>query len=76
MSSMNHINFSSFYVGTAENLVFKVGLISSFSTQSLGSSSPKFNSFKNFSMKTIHPILSKILQNVSLMYIYLLIKFE
>ena len=75
MSFMNHINFSSFCVETAENLVFKVWLISSFSVQSLGSSSPKFNSFKNFNTKSICPIFFRISQEVLNIYISFLVKF-
>ena len=74
MSFMNHINFSSFCVETAENLVFKVGLISSFSAQSLGSSSPEFNSFKIFNMKSICPIFFRISQEALNIYISLLVK--
>ena len=71
---MNDINFSSFCVETAENLVFKVGLISSFSVRSPGSSSPKFNSFKNFTTKVICPIFLRISHQALNFFVSLLVK--
>ena len=57
---MNHINFKVFCVKTTEYLVFKVGLIFSFSAQSFSSSSPKIKYFKNFNLTTICPISSEV----------------
>ena len=73
---MNHINFRYICIEIAENLVFKVKLIFSFSVQSLGSSSQKFNSFKNFTSKTICLIFFRISQKALNIYISLLVKFD
>ena len=72
----NHISFKVFCVEIAEYLVFKVGLILSFSVRSFSSSSPKIKSFKNFNLKTICPIFFRIAQKFPNMFVSILIKFH